>query len=157
VGMLFSYISIEQSEFDQLLDDPIQAEDFLEENEDRSADIDKAWHGLHFLLTGDAIYGDLPLGFILNGGKVISGEELPTLRIFRPEEVKSIAHALLQCKWLSLRERFDPKALTEADVYPAVWETDDGVLEYLKENFEQLRRDLKVIAADNKGLLTCIG
>jgi hypothetical protein len=157
MGMLLSYMSIEQSEFDQLLGDPILAEDFLEENDDRSSDIDKAWHGIHYLLTGDAIYGEFPLGFILNGGKVISGEDLPTIRVFQPREVKLIAHALLQINWLSIRERFNPRAMREAEVYPDIWESEDEALDYLKENYEQLCNDIEAIAIKGKGLMTCIG
>jgi Domain of unknown function (DUF1877) len=157
MGMIFSYMPIEQSEFDELIGDPNLAFEFLEENDDRSADIDKAWHGIHYLLTGIANEGEFPLGFILTGGQVISGEELPSIRIFRPEEVRSIAQALLHSKWSSLRDRFDTKAMKEAQVYPDIWGNDDGELDYLKENFEQLCRDVETIAANEKGLITCIG
>ena len=32
-------------------------------------EVDKAWHGLHFLLTGTAWEGDFPLNFIVSGGR----------------------------------------------------------------------------------------
>jgi hypothetical protein len=156
MGMIFSYMPIEQNEFDQLLGDPNLAFEFLEENDDRSSDIDKAWHGIHYLLTGDANDGEFPLGFIVNGGQQISEDELPTIRIFRPAEVKSIALALLNSKWSSMRERFDPKAMKDA-VYPDIWESDDGAIDYLKHNYEQLQSEIETIAANGKALVTCIG
>jgi Domain of unknown function (DUF1877) len=157
MGMIFSYMPVEQLEIDMLLGDPNLAFEFLEENDERSSDIDKAWHGIHYLLTGDAILGEFPLSFILNGGQVISGDELPTIRVFRREEVQLIAHALLQSKRQSLKERFDPKAMKLAQVYPDIWGNGDGELDYLKENFELLCQDFKTIAADEKALVTCIG
>jgi hypothetical protein len=156
MGMLYSYIPIKQSEIDYLLDDPDLAEDFMEENADRSQDIDKAWHGLHFLLTGDSKPAQFPIGFIMDGGEILSGDEVPIVRIFRPHEVKSIAEAVANSRWSALRERFDPKALTEAQVYPDIWEN-ESALDYLKENYEQLRRDIGQAAAHHNGLLICIG
>ena len=39
----------------------------------RTCSLEKAWHGLHYLLTGDAWGGGPPLNFIVMGGDEIDG------------------------------------------------------------------------------------
>jgi hypothetical protein len=65
-------------EIERLLASPEAIEEFLEEDPDSeeegedpggSLDIDKAWHGLHFLLTGTAWEGTSPLDFIVAGAR----------------------------------------------------------------------------------------
>src|SRR5882762_365214 len=60
-----------------------------------SAHLEKAWHGLHYLLTGSAGEGGLPLGFLLEGGEEV-GEDLGygSPRLFQPPEVRQIDAAL---------------------------------------------------------------
>lgn len=38
--------------------------------------MDKAWHGIHYLLTGTAWEGDPPLNFLVTGGREVGTEEI---------------------------------------------------------------------------------
>jgi hypothetical protein len=38
-------------------------------------EVDKAWHAIHFSLTGDPFEGRIPLNFLVTGGRSI-GEDL---------------------------------------------------------------------------------
>src|SRR5579872_4450187 len=44
---------------------PVISDVPLSANEGKAIDIDKAWHGIHYLLTGTAWAGSAPLSFIV--------------------------------------------------------------------------------------------
>ena len=56
---------------------------------ERSLDIDKAWHGLHFLFTGTADEGDEPACFIVRGGEPLDDDGYA--RALRPDAVAGFA------------------------------------------------------------------
>ena len=120
--------------------------------------IDKAWHGIHFLLTGSAWEGELPLAFIVRGGTAIGDENVGygPARGFSPDEVKEIARALGEIKKGTLQERFDPDAMMEAEIYPCIWDRppeDDDTLEYLVQFFGPLRQFVCDAAEAGEALL----
>src|SRR5205809_3698611 len=62
--------------------------------EDRSdLDVDKAWHGLHFLLTGAANEERPPLDFLVTGGEEIGDEDVGygPARAYHSLQVREIA------------------------------------------------------------------
>ena len=95
-------------------------------DDDAQLDIDKAWHGLHFLLSGDAEVGEPPLDFILTGGAPVGDIDVGygPARAFTPGEVRDIATALAPISVDTLRERFDPAAMETAAIYPEIWMRD---------------------------------
>src|SRR5262245_15812893 len=98
--------------------DPSLLETFLGEDavEDfgpfAEMDIEKAWHGIHYLLTGSAWEGSPPLNFLVLGGQEI-GDDLGygPARGFSPSEVKTIANALSSVTSDALRSRYDPNEM----------------------------------------------
>lgn len=107
-------------------------------------DIDKAWHGIHYLLTGSACEGDFPLGFIVQGGAVIGEVDVGygPARGFSAKEVGAIAKALAGLDADAMRARFNPQAMMAAEVYPRIWDrppAEDDTLGYLTEYYKQLR------------------
>ena len=109
--------------------------------------LDKAWHGLHYLLCGALEPAPGALGQAVFGGNEI-GEDggYGPARYFAPALVAEIAGALqspdLEGK---LRARFDPPTMTELGVYPGVWESDDR--DWLIKAFRTLR-DFYVAASE---------
>jgi hypothetical protein len=103
-----------------------------------SVSLDKAWHGLHYLLSG-ALEPACPLGQAVFGGTEI-GEDggYGPARYFSPAQVAEIADAL-QSPGLEreLHARFDAAVMTELGIYPGTWETDDH--DWLIEAFQTLR------------------
>jgi hypothetical protein len=70
--------SATEAQLQALLQEPEQLEAFLEDEEDFGdaagasfveLDLDEAWHGIHFLLTGTAVEGQAPLDFLERGGR----------------------------------------------------------------------------------------
>ena len=118
-------------------------------------EIDKSWHGLHFLLTGSAEEGSPPLNFILAGGEEV-GDDLGygPARAFRSNEVLVVDAALEPLTAQELRGRFDAERMTELQIYPFGWSDDpDGELEYLLEFYGELRAFVRRTAGCGHGLL----
>ncbi len=102
-------------------------------------EIDKAWHGLHFLLCGLPEGGDPPFGLAVLGGTAL-GDDLGygPARYLIPTEVRDVATALAEVEADALAARFSAKALQDAEVYPGGWESDD-CLAWLLDAYQSLR------------------
>jgi hypothetical protein len=104
-----------------------------------SVSLDKAWHGLHYLLCGASEPVPGPLGQAVFGGTEIGEDQgYGPARYFTPAQVAEIAGAL-QSLGLEhdLDARFDAAAMTQLGIYPGVWEAED--LDWLIEAFHTLR------------------
>lgn len=103
--------------------------------------LDKAWHGLHYLLTGDAWGGEPPLAYAVLGDEEL-GEDLGygPARCLTAEQVREVHAALSAVREDDLRTRFDPEALGAAEVYPSgAWDSDgDEEREWLMDAFRSL-------------------
>lgn len=121
-------------------------------------DLDKAWHGIHYLLTGTAWeWGEEPAGAAILGGDVIGEDNgYGPARLLRPEAVRAIAAALDALSVEELRARFDPDAMAAADIYPNIWGTDDEFDNYLAPYFTELRRFYAAAAANGQAVLLAI-
>jgi len=88
----------------------------------RQVDVHKAWHGLHFLLTGEAGHADGPLAFIAVGGEAV-GDDLGSgpARVIDPDATRAIADALDALGLDEIGARFDPDRMTELEIYPGGW------------------------------------
>ncbi|RYZ04135.1 MAG: DUF1877 family protein [Myxococcales bacterium] len=88
-------------------------------------DLDKAWHCLHYLLSGSAQAGEGPLAFLLAGGTPVGDEDLGgagPARVFGPPEVSVIAGALAEVSETTLLERLEVKKLEALGIYPGRWD-----------------------------------
>jgi hypothetical protein len=125
-------------------------------------DLDKAWHCLHYLLTGSAIGGAAPLNFILNGGQPLGDEDLGRgpARVFRPLETAAVADALAPLSTQQLMARFDLKKLEKLGVYPGGWPElnlrSDYDLGYYFGPFEELKRVTQRAKDERQGMLVWI-
>jgi len=133
----------------------------LTDGEGEAVDLDKAWHGLHYLLTRTAWEGDPPLNFLLAGGRDVGDEEIGIgpARTFTPEETRTIAVALRGVSDQDLRGRFNPKDMMRLEIYPEIWDRDpaeDDTLGYLMENVRSLRTTLDRLAAEGYGMMVTI-
>jgi hypothetical protein len=119
-------------------------------------DLDKAWHGIHFLLNGDSWGGEPPLNFLLAGepiGDIDVG--YGPARAFRPAEVLEIAKALCATPRAALAARYDPDAMEAEEIYPSgIW-LDEGpeALEYVLSYYDALVEFVRRAAEQEKGLI----
>ena len=126
---------------------------------DTEIDLDKAWHGIHYLLTGSAeTYGTLASKVIMGGEDIGPDQGYGPAQLLYPEEVKAIAQLLEQTTPEMLRGRFKPKEMTRADVYPGViWERDgDEALEYVLDSYKKLVAFYKRAAERGQAVILAI-
>lgn len=120
-------------------------------------DLDKAWHGIHFLLTGTAWEGVEPLNFILCGGTEVGNVDVGygPARVFPSDDVKRIATALDDLDESTLREQFNPEEMMSLEIYPEIWDRDpqdDDTLGYCVEYIADLRRFIADAANNSMGI-----
>jgi hypothetical protein len=125
-------------------------------------DLDNAWNGLHFLLTGTADGGKEPACLLLKGGKPIPGFDLgfdpgeggPT-RALSPQQVSRFAACLAEHTRESLRARYDTKRMLALEVYLAetLDEEGDEGFDYLFESFATLKEIVDKASAAGEGLV----
>jgi hypothetical protein len=123
-----------------------------------SISLEKAWHGLHYLLTGEVWEGSGPLAFLLAGGEQLGDDDEMPVRWFTPEETAEIHRALSAVSDKQLWSRFDPEAMEEQQIYPGIWDEDEADL---KEEYLGYFHELKAVVAEavkaNQGLVVSIG
>jgi hypothetical protein len=129
VSMICNLVAIAPNQLARLLREPARVLNvfFPDEGEVPIArdrlDLDKMWHGLHYVLTGTAWAGDPPFSLTILGGTEI-GEDTGygPPRYLTPEEVRAVADALNGTRHDVFLARFDPNAMNEAEVYSGGWE-----------------------------------
>ncbi len=119
-------------------------------------EIDKAWHGLHYLLAATSWQPVPPPGNAVLGGAEI-GEDLGygPARLMDPAEVTETADALGALEDDALEARFDPAAMTKAELYGGRWD-DPAEREWLLEAFEEVRNYFESAAERGDGMLLFI-
>jgi len=119
-------------------------------------DVDKAWHGIHFLLTGSAWGGTGPEAFVVAGGTEIGAVDVGygPARAFWSDEVKAIADRLRGIDEAQLRLACDRDRLAENEIYPDIWgEATESCCGYLLRHFAVLKRFVCDAAERGKGLI----
>ena len=121
-----------------------------------SISLDKAWHGLHYLLCGALEPAPGPLGQAVFGGTEIGEDQgYGPARYFSPAQVAEIAAALQSPSLESeLNARFDAAAMTELGIYPGTWEADDE--DWLVEAFDTLRDFYAAASQAEQAVVTVI-
>jgi len=122
------------------LDEIVFAQD--EQERERQIDLDKAWHGIHFLLTGKAWGGEGPLAWAVVGGHEI-GDDIGygPARFLTPEQVGQVAAALAAVTGDEFARRYDPAAMEKQQIYPGIWEREgDEGLAWLRHYLPVLGR-----------------
>ncbi|MFY2765149.1 YfbM family protein [Arenimonas sp. MALMAid1274] len=119
-------------------------------------DLDKSWHGIHYLLTGTAWAGEPPLNFLAGAGQTVGNVDVGygPARSFSSDEVAAIHAALAPVTRDSLRARFDSDAMAKLDIYPAIWRDEgDGAFDYCADYFDELKAFIADASARGLGLL----
>ncbi len=124
--MMGNFLLVSESEIAALLKVPAEIHAFLEQRlaeppPNEYVDADKAWHILHFLLTGTAWEGEAPLNFIVRGGQEIGEEDVGygPARALLPAAVVTLDAALEALPTAALAERYDPAQMAALEIYGA--------------------------------------
>lgn len=161
MGMMGQLAALTPEQLRSLIDQNSQIEDFIcsEKSDNKSnkkLDIRKAWHGIHFLLTGECYSNESPLAMAIFGGTEI-GEDVEdsTTRYLTPEQVKEIATALRDVSKEDLAQRYVPSAFEENNIYPTeIWKSEGNqALEYLLNYYELMVAFYQSVAVRGEAVL----
>jgi hypothetical protein len=147
MGMVMYLRRASPSDVAALRTNPAGLSDFAFEQGDVAdlVDFDKAWHALHFLLTGAPYDTDSPLGIIAGEAEKVSDGELvgDECWIITPDAMKAFDSAFRQIDRSALASRYDISAMMEHDIYLADAFEEDGdedALDYILQGVPALRR-----------------
>jgi hypothetical protein len=150
MSMIGNYRRVTPSELATLQTAPDTISEFLYPDDkaviaDRRLDIDKSWHVIHFLLTGETWEAAPPLGNAVLGGQVLGEQDVGygPARFLMPAEVQEAINALNALPTTDLYMRFSFPALRAAQIYPDIWDEDDEATkaeewEYVMWNYDKL-------------------
>lgn len=160
--MILNLIPASRTTITGLLETPESITDFIDRAQDVCS-LDKAWHGIHFLLCGDEWAGPMPEGTLLAGGQPIGDVDVGygPARAVSPEEVASFNSVLMKITDADFDSRFDARKLLDHSIYPEIWDRDlkgepDG-RPYLNEFFGELRVFVARLAKDGEGAVIYVG
>jgi hypothetical protein len=120
-------------------------------------DLDKEWHGIHYLLCGKAEPDGTALGEAVLGGEDLGDDDegfsgYGPARLLSTDKVKEISSAL-QAPQVDASSRFDAAAMNKLKLYPGFRASDpEGLLEGLR----RLRGFYAEAAAAGRAIVTCI-
>jgi hypothetical protein len=121
-----------------------------------SISLDKAWHGVHYLLCGKAEPGaDLASQAIMGGTEVGDDLGYGPARYFEADEVAAIARELSRPNLeAEMMARWDRDKMVALGIYPAGFEPDDD--KWLMDAFRNLRQFFVDASAAKMAVVTCI-
>jgi hypothetical protein len=154
--------AVEAATAEQMVAHPRTAQPLRARSGGSACDIHKAWHAIHYVLTGSAEGGMEPNCYLLQGGVPLGPpldmEDQP--RLLTPDQVQAFDSVLQPINRLSvLRRRFDHEAMVEAGVY-SMNEGEDEVeedLEFTAHFFRHLRKFIHQAATAGQGVIISIG
>jgi hypothetical protein len=116
-------------------------------------DLDKAWHGIHFLLTASADEAPLPAGVLLANDHRIAESSY----LLSPDEVAESHAFLSEVTDDELQRRYDPQLMESLAIYPGIWVRDGELgFEYLADYLQILRAILRDCADEGHGLVITV-
>src|SRR5262245_2164605 len=137
MGMIGNFLRVTNTDLEAYLADSSLLENRIyDEDADESTlrEIDKSWEGILYLLTGQKLEAlDHPLARVLFSGQCIDEEQdlgYGPGHYLTPEQVKEVDSALSKITVEELSKRFDPRQMTELEIYPDIWEQEYS-LKYL--------------------------
>lgn len=129
MSMIGNLLRVTKAELEAYLNDSSLLEDRLyDENEEpdyqNPDDIDKAWEGILFLLTGNgASTIDHPLAKVLFSGQLIDKDQdlgYGPAHYVTPEQVVDLNNQISKITIADLRLKFDPEKMTTLGIYPEI-------------------------------------
>src|SRR5579864_1192800 len=114
------------AEIARLLANPEEITRFLYGSDVPSNDrvvLNKAWHAIHFVLTGSRLGGSAPLNFLVDEGTPVGAVDVGygPARVLTSDQVRELANALSEIRPELVAERVDPERFDEESIYPGNW------------------------------------
>jgi len=125
--------------------------------------LDKAWHGVHYVLCGHPEPGKTPISQVVLGGTDIGHDEegfsgYGPSRYFTPVEVAGLAESLSRPELeAEAARRFDAAKMEELEIYPG-WSASQAEADrkWIMDSFRNLREFFGDAAAKGRAIVTCL-
>ncbi|MBC7451002.1 MAG: YfbM family protein [Cytophagales bacterium] len=166
MGMIGHYLRVSKEELGIYLEDSSILEDRLfgehEETDVNLLDIEKAWEGLFYLLTGKSLNNceeaKPPLCWILNAANEIDVDQdlgYGPASYTTIEQTKEICDAMNSISVEELQQRYDGVVMMGLGIYPEIWDEAEAV-DYLIENFLLLKLFYNKASDDQQAMISFI-
>ncbi|MBE4907566.1 YfbM family protein [Bacillus luteolus] len=163
MGMIATFFRVPNTLLTLIKAEPNNIEELVldsDDVQDTALDIDKSWHGIYFLLTGEPDIEKPIVSFVgeaILGGTAV-GEDFGygPMRYHEPITVQNLYRELQKITLNNLSDRYDIKKFNENKIYPmnGKWSLEDR--DYLVENFEFLLGFYKKAAEEQEAILVVI-
>lgn len=146
MGMAQCFVAVSPGTLKHLRDQPESLSEYLypddgDSEPDHYVDVDKAWHGIHYLLTGTAFEGSGPGALAVFGGTEFGPEiGIGPARFLEPQQVRDVSAYLANLPIEQLKNAFDPQDMAAKEIYPEIIWVRDGteVLDYVLQHYQEL-------------------
>jgi Domain of unknown function (DUF1877) len=146
MSMIGHFLVVSAEKLEELRREPETVSSFLDatvEDQDELGadflDVDKSWHGIHFLLTGSVREGNAPLKWVVFAPSEL-GEDVGNgpARVLEPDEVVEVSKALAPVTPDKLKRKCDWKLMNDSEIYPQGWRVGDE--DFIADNFVALKK-----------------
>jgi hypothetical protein len=141
-GLVWTGVAVDPAVVPRLKMDERFLEQTLENApDDRSVYLDKAWHGIHFLLSGSAEATKTLASKVIFGGESFGPDQAyGRAQLLTSAEVKAIAKLLTKLTPELISARYNPQALEKAEIYPSIIWVREGpeALKYVLQFYKPL-------------------
>jgi hypothetical protein len=149
------------SEIDWLLANPAEITRFLyggDADRGERVVLNKAWHAIHFVLTGSRLGGDEPLNFLVDQGTPVGEVDVGfgPARVLRSEQVRRLAAALAPIEPHEVARRVDVVKFDQETIYPGHWQRNGAGVDYVVANYTAMRELIARAADHGHGLILYI-
>ncbi len=161
MGMILNFLKIEQNQLDIFKEDSSKLAHRIYQAENESdpdfLDIDKSWDGIIFLLTGQSVQnasGDF-VKLIFSGNLIDPNQDLGygPAHYLNPNEVSELYAKLQQINTEQLKINFNAPIMNTLEVYPNIWDDGQLAIDYLIDNFINLRNFYADAAKKNQAII----
>ncbi|WP_262150102.1 YfbM family protein [Chryseobacterium foetidum] len=163
MGMIGNLLRVTNSELENYLKDSTLLEAVIYEDESENenlTDIDKAWEGIIFLLTGEGIASsEHRLTRVLFSGQLIDEDQdlgYGPAHFLKPDEVLELHYEISKITIEDLKQRFNPEKMSEEGIYPEIWEEGEDAFDYLAEEFVAVQKTFAKAAQNSEAIITFI-
>ena len=118
----------------------------------------KAWHAIHYVLTGSRLGGDEPLNFLVDEGTPVGEVDVGygPARVLTSAQVRRIAEALAPISPEEIGRRVDVARLDREAIYPGHWQRNGMGAGDVVSKYRDLRDLMARLAEQGQGVVLYI-
>jgi Domain of unknown function (DUF1877) len=161
MGMIGNLRPASDSEIERLLANPAEITRFLygaEADGRERVVLNKAWHAIHFALTGSRLGGEEPLNFLVSEGTPVGEIDVGfgPARVLTSQQVRQLAAALAPIEPAEVARRIDLGKFDQEVIYPGNWQRDGIGVDDVLTNYRDMRNLIGRLAERGDGLVLYI-